>query len=53
MWRRRSPSVMMPTRVPLASMMPTQPKPLADISTTASDIGVPSAASGIGGAACA
>ena len=42
MWRRRSPSVMMPTSVPSRSMMPTQPKPLADISTIASDIGVPS-----------
>ena len=33
-------------------MMPTQPKPLADISTTASDIGVPSTASGTAAPVC-
>jgi hypothetical protein len=27
MWRRRSPSVMMPTSAPWASVTPTQPKP--------------------------
>ena len=30
---------MMPASLPSASMMPTQPKPFADISTIASDIG--------------
>src|SRR5260370_29362927 len=41
MWRRRSPSVTMPTTWPLISMMPTQPKPFEVISTIASDILVP------------
>ena len=42
MWRRRSPSVMMPAISPRASTMQTQPKPLVDISTSASDILAPS-----------
>ena len=52
MWRRRSPSVMMPTRSPEESTMPTQPKPFADISTSASDILVPSGFSGTASPVC-
>src|SRR5581483_8116967 len=47
MCRRRSPSVMMPASLPPVSVMPTQPKPFADISTIASDMRVPSGASGV------
>ncbi len=40
--RRKSPSVMMPTNLFCASVIPTQPKPLADICRMASDIAAPS-----------
>src|SRR3984957_4347560 len=52
MWRRRSPSVTMPTICPRESTMPTQPKPLEVISTSASDIRVPSGLSGPASPAC-
>ncbi len=46
MWRRRSPSVMIPASLPSAPVMPTQPKPFAVITTIASGIEAPSAISG-------
>ena len=46
MWRRRSPSVMMPTSLPSAPVMPMQPKPFAVMTMSASDIAAPSGASG-------
>src|SRR5216683_2079777 len=52
MWRRKSPSVTMPTIAPRASVMPTQPKPFDDISTSASDIRVPSGLSGTASLEC-
>ena len=42
MWRRRSPSVTMPTSAPASSTTPTQPKPFSVITAIASPIGVPS-----------
>jgi len=52
MWRRKSPSVTMPAIWPLPSTMATQPKPLVVISTSASDIMVPSGFSGTASPAC-
>ena len=52
MWRRRSPSVTMPAICPLLSTMPTQPKPFDVISTSASDILVPSGFSGTASPEC-
>ena len=51
-WRRRSPSVMMPAMWPRASMMATQPKPFTDISISASDIFVPTGFVGTASPVC-
>ena len=52
MCRRRSPSVMMPTSRPSRSVMPTQPKPLLDISTMASDMRAPAGDKGRAAPVC-
>ena len=52
MWRRRSPSVMIPASLPSAPVMPTQPKPFAVITTIASCIEAPSAISGTASPEC-
>src|SRR5690625_807167 len=45
-WRRRSPSVMTPVRLPSASMVPATPRPFWLMTTSASDMGASSATSG-------
>src|SRR5581483_4805363 len=51
-WRRRSPSVRMPTSLPLSSVTPTQPKLFAVITRMASAMPVPRETSGIAAPPC-